>query len=375
MKKFYLIALMILSVSLNLEAAPKDSKYWNDLARYFAGMPIREESPLKPATKHQYYIDHIDYMNKFWEKVSKETVGIVSEWSKDNIPQSILKNPAFYPFSGADLVNLYTMFPKAPYYIMMALEDPGHIPDPMSLKEYELKYGFTAFKNAIETIASMNYFHSQKMYDHMSNKYFTGTLPTLLAFAARLNLSIVDIEQVGLDQKGNVQKMDDKGLIDGIKPKITGNRIAFKGENDYSPRTLLYLKMRLSNKVIDEQTPEGKFFNRLPNFNFMTKSAVYFLHRKGFEDLCAYYLKKSDIIIQDDSGIPYKYFVNDNWDRNLFGVYTTPAKIKDLADTPHQPELTAAYKVKSTPLPFRYGYGVLRAKNNSNLMMMIKKKK
>ena len=375
MKKFYLIALMILSVSMNLESKPADSNYWNDLARYFGGMPIREESPLKPATKQQYYKDHMVYMDQFWEKVSKETVAVIVPWRKENVPQNLSKNPAFYPFSGADLVNFYTMFPNAPYYIMMALEDPGHIPDPLALKDHELKYGFTAFKNAIDTIASMNYFHSRKMYDHMSNRYFTGTLPTILAFAARLNLTINDIEAVGLDSKGNVQKLDDKGMLEGIKPRVTGNRITFKGENDYSPRTLLYLKMRLASSALDEKTPEGKFFNRLPNYNFMTKSAIYLLHRKGFEPLCNYFLEKSEIIIQDDSGIPYKYFVNDNWERKLYGVYTFPTKIMDLDHTPHQPDLTAAYKEKSIPFPFRYGYGVLRAKNNSNLMMMIKKKK
>lgn len=375
MKKFFLLALMIFSVTLTLEAKQPDSKYWNDLARYFAGMPISEDSALKPATNNQAYKEHMAYMDKFWEKVSKQTVSVISDWGKDNIPQKLSKNLAFYPFSGADLVNVYAMYPNAPYYIMIALEDAGHIPNPMSLKENELKFALKEFKNVIETIASMNYFHSKKMYDHMKNRYFTGTLPVILAFAGRLNLAVNNIEPVGIDQKGNIQTLDANGLIDGAKPVVTGNRIAFKDQKDSSVRTILYLKMRPGNSVVDVKTPEGKFFDRLPEFNFMTKSAAYYHHRKGFEDLCRYYLKKSDIIIQDDSGIPYRFFEKEMWTQNLFGVYTIPTKIQDLDHTPHQPDLTAAYKANGKPFPFRYGYGIREKKNLSNLQMMIKNKK
>lgn len=86
-----------------------------------------------------------------------------------------------------------------------------------------------------------------------------------------------------------------------------------------------------------------------------------------------YMQDKSTLIIQDDSGIPYRYFNSEQWSLALYGTYRYPQKLKDLPYPPHQPSLTRAYELKCYPLPFNFGYGVKRGKGKSNLLLAVKK--
>lgn len=65
-------------------------------------------------------------------------------------------------------------------------------------------------------------------------------------------------------------------------------------------------------------------------------------------------LAKSNFIMQDDSGIPYRFFPPEVWSTQLYGSYTAPiALFSEHAEA----DLAEAYtsdKVKK--LPFRIGY-------------------
>jgi hypothetical protein len=79
------------------------------------------------------------------------------------------------------------------------------------------------------------------------------------------------------------------------------------------------------------------------------------------------------MIVQDDSGIPYKYFVDGKWQVQLYGGYK---KVIPLFSSRIQPDMVRAYadttKLTSRYLPFRIGYNV--AVGETNLQVLYKKK-
>jgi len=135
---------------------------------------------------------------------------------------------------------------------------------------------------------------------------------------------------------------------------------------------LTYLRMCLGRDSVNPAIPSGKFFKALPRFGMVTKSAVYLLHAESLADVCNYFLERSDIIIQDDSGIPFRMFDPGKWRISLFGMYTRPPYISDLANPPVQSDLAQAYKNANGSLGFNFGYGVLAGSHKSNLLCAVR---
>jgi hypothetical protein len=86
----------------------------------------------------------------------------------------------------------------------------------------------------------------------------------------------------------------------------------------------------------------------------LLKSASYLPHEGGFSTIRDFLLEQSDIIVEDDSGIEYRYFDPARWQMRLFGDYQAPI---DIFKQYYQPDLSDAYS-RSSPeaLPFGIGY-------------------
>jgi hypothetical protein len=354
----------------------KPDPYYNNLAHFLAGMPVEgdEQNILKKLTLSKAYISHSNAMNKLWEHVQNENISNIAGWRDSQIEDINETGTAFYPCSGADFVNLYSFFPQAGQYIMIALEEPGIIPDPLKLKETEIASGLAAIERCIETIASRNYLLSRIMRSEIPNKYLPGVTPILLIFSARLGLNITGVELVGMTQKGDIETLSAKNAAGVKKHVCRGVRIKFFADGDSSERSIMYFNLSLSGKTLKETTPEGLFFKDKSRFNTLIKSAVYLLHMPEFKNLCTDILSRSSIIIQDDSGIPFRYFGKERWNLNYFGYYKYPQPLITIPNPPYQPDLAERFKNSAQPLAFNFGYGVLAGRNHSNLLLAIKTK-
>jgi hypothetical protein len=73
-------------------------------------------------------------------------------------------------------------------------------------------------------------------------------------------------------------------------------------------------------------------------------------------------LTQSVAVLQDDSGIPYKYFDTAPWHVQLYGDYVRPyGSFRWL----EQKDLKKAYSTPSTkPLDFQIGYGFRKMPSN-----------
>ncbi len=345
---------------------------YNDIARYLAGIPLEQQSPLYPLTQKKIFREHASTMERFWSEVLRENIFNIIPWRNAHLTPYYDYGTAFYPLSGGDFINLYLFYPLAKKYIMVSLEVAGRMPDLLSLKDYELQSGLRSLRNAIGNIAKKNYMMSAVMKHEMKNPFIEGTLPTILVFAARMELDIRRIEQVVLTAKGTIAPAVDMSILKD-EAIATGNRIVFKASPTGPDRELIYLSMRLRHDSFEPVAPGGKFFSDLRDLNVIIKSAFYLLHRASFERFCASLLERTRLLIQDDSGLPYSFFDNSSWNTFLFGHYTHPLALRDMKHPVDQPVLAREFKTRAQPLPFNFGYGTWRIDKKSNLIMAVRK--
>jgi hypothetical protein len=159
----------------------------------------------------------------------------------------------------------------------------------------------------------------------------------------------------------------------GPNKRIYGVRIKIRDNADGADKSIVYLQLRLSNRSVRSSSPEGRFLQRLERFNTVLKAAVYILHEEAYRGVREFILDRSELVLQDDSGIPYKAFAKHEWNERLFGSYTRILPIGGLPNPPQQPLLARRFLDIGEPLPFPYGYGVLWGKGKSNLMLFVKR--
>jgi len=86
------------------------------------------------------------------------------------------------------------------------------------------------------------------------------------------------------------------------------------------------------------------------------------IHQPEFSIIRERVLSESAAVLQDDSGVPYHFFLSPSWRVELFGQYVRPyGSFRWLA----QPDLRNAFLTQNPrPLPFRIGYGFKRIPSN-----------
>jgi hypothetical protein len=86
----------------------------------------------------------------------------------------------------------------------------------------------------------------------------------------------------------------------------------------------------------------------------LLKSASYLLHDPQFTDIRDTILEVTEVLVQDDTGVPYR-FLTRGWNVKLYGQYARP--IADF-NYGYQPDLERAYSAFAPlhPLPFPFGY-------------------
>jgi hypothetical protein len=102
----------------------------------------------------------------------------------------------------------------------------------------------------------------------------------------------------------------------------------------------------------------------------LIKSASYLLHKPYFSTIRNLILSKTSWIVEDDSGIPYRYF-DRAWDVRLYGKYSDPIP---LFKNWKQPDLKEAFSSRKDiqPLGFAIGY---RHPGESDLLVAVRRAK
>ena len=338
----------------------KNAKQLNDIAKFIAAIPLDSSSILYRLTQTPEWGKYSKQSNLSWDKF--EAVGKkYKKFSEEEIafPYDTIST-LFYPFSGPDFLFSNLLFPNVQKMIFIGLESPGSIPT-FSKDEKKLSQKLFLYTKAIEDIMQLSFFRTVDMKVELSSEEIDGVTPILKLFLAHSRKIIDSICFGELDKEGKISFNIKKGK----QPTLVV--IYYHNEGDTTQRTITYLSTNLADPSLKKNKPFVNYLNNIDN-NCITfiKSATYLMHKSYFSIIRNTCLNHSAIIIQDDSGIAFKYFDQNLWDIQLYGVYNKPIK---LFEEFYEPELKDAYeKNKPKPLPFRIGY------NNVSNMLIAKKK-
>jgi len=351
--------------------------YYDDMARYLAGFDLPQQSSMAQLAATPEYAEHKRLMATFWTKVREHNIAPVAAWREASLnlnpngPVCRDDQAAFYPMSGADIINLYTICPRASEYIMIAYETAGDLPHPEHQTSAYYR-GLKAMRHVIQHIAERNFFLSKFLItDLMKNAEVPGIAPVLLAFGSGLGWHIVSMEKIYLAPDGQAQAITDPAL--DFKPR--GIRIWFRTDDDKRLRSLTYIEQFIKSESVAPEYPLAKFLAQKRGAMMMMKAAVYLMHMPKYRAVREFFLTIPDTVVQDDSGFRYVDML-PTFDVSIYGLFSKPYPLKDLKfQTPPQPELRNLYAERKPPkLPFNFGYGTYRTPPESNIIVAHRKK-
>ena len=319
----------------------------DDTAKILAGMQPSADSPLASFTKDGSWQQHAKHFDAAWAALDKRQLSKIKAWSTQYLPPR--KSAVFYMFSGPDFLYADAFYPGADTYVMAALEPVGEIPDLTGMSRGQVEGGIGRIENSLNTVLNYSFFITKKMRGELSGGRFGGTLPILYVFLERSGQTIREVSLVALDADGNVKPANDPALP---KNPSRGAKITFSTGADGKPQTLYYFSTDLSNDGV-KTSGFLKFCDTFGLADSFIKSASYLLHADNFSSIRSYIVDHSDVVVEDDSGVPVRFFKPDEWQLMAFGNYVAPLGI-----FPHtyQPMLHDLYRKRTAALDFGIGY-------------------
>lgn len=336
-------------------------------ARYIAGLPIGDDDSLKRAlSSNASWKSYSESFSKSWNKYDSTRLQVIRNWAQVELDtMAAASDTLFYPFSGPDILNAHVWFPQAKHVVMIGLEPVGTLPD-FTKKEMIDSLGdyFGSVRESMFAILKFSFFRTKAMKTDLRAKELNGTIHLLLLFLARTGNDIVDIQPVNIAYNGKPVYYDsfEKARKDTMVTK--GVELKFVGK-DSIVKSLQYFSVNLSDGGLKYNTGLVAYVKNMKAFNTYLKSASYLMYEKYFSIIRDLILQHSRYVLQDDSGIPFRYF-SSGWDNTLYGRYKGPIGLFRYA---YQADLAAAYQdsTKVKWLPFGTGYKYKLGE--SNLML------
>jgi hypothetical protein len=329
----------------------------NDIARFLAGLPPADDSPLAALSKEKVWQDHAHTFDMSFTS-AEQNINSVRAWSSANVTTA--QPTVFYPFSGPDFIYANAFYPKAKTYVLAGLEPVGTVPDPTALHG-SLAPDLAALRTSLRWLLGRSYFITSQMGSDLRRGRFTGTLSLMYVFLARSGHTIREVTPVKLDETGALQP-DGEG---GRRIPARGVKITFAG-SDGEARTLYYFSTDLSNGGV-ANSKFLEFLHTLAPGDGFVKSASYLLHNRGFTTVREFLLANTRTMIQDDTGIPLSYYDPQKWDLQPFGNYVGPIRV---FRGMYQRKYAELFK-NARPIDFSIGYNW--RPNRSNLLLAVKK--
>lgn len=344
-----------------VENESKRARQLNDIANFIAGLLVDNTSELYSLTQTEEWKTYSAEEKSAWDKF-KGVAEQATAWRSAEVPNAAKPfNTLFYPFGGPDYLFANIFFPNAHNYIMIGLEQPGSVPQFDAAAKKDLKKVLSLYKDAISDVIQLSFFRTNDMKVELTTKAIDGTAPIIMLFLARSGKRLVDVQPMTLDADGKLVYC--KG-----KEKHIAIELQFRNPGDTAVRHIYYLSTNLADPALKDNKPFHNFLKNIDSTSVsFVKSATYLMHKSYFSIIRNTVLNKSTMILQDHSGIAYKFFDQKKWDISLYGTYEKPIKLfKDF----YEPDLFEAFKKNSKPLNYRIGYN-----SKSALLLAVKKQK
>mgnify|MGYP007070986953 CR=1 FL=1 len=349
-----------------LEPVPHD-RYADDLGRFLAGLPSRAGSTLAGLEQEGVWVRHRDELDQAWTSLDRERLPAIRAFQQSELGSSASASasaPLFYPFSGPDSLTVTALFPNAPVYVMVGLEPAGTLPKPKQLERKNLEKYLAAMRSTLASELGSSFFITRQMDRQFRGQVTDGLFLPILELLVRTGHTVLGFRYVRLDDAGQIIER----APDYHAPGRIGNKgveLEFRTDADASVHKLFYFSVNLSDERLQEDPQFLKFVSTLKGSTTFLKATSYMLHHPEFSLIRRAVLDNSAAVLQDDSGIPYRFYEPPTWRVQLYGEYSRPyGSFRWL----EQPDLRNAYlKSAPKPLPFRIGYGY--GKVPSNLLL------
>jgi hypothetical protein len=297
---------------------------------------------------------HKAAMEAQWKPVSAR-ISAIEKWREGEVKlKDVQTRTLLYPFSGPDFLNAWAIYPNHAKYVFLALENPGTLPNIEKMDAKQFDGMLRDVRNAFAEIFQRNYFITSYMGKQLTTPYIRGTVPIMATMMALKGLRIAKIESV--DPFPDLTKAFEEPKAKRPGKILRGAKITFVSAANRS-HELTYYSLDATDKALVHYPDFLELVGRNKPASALVKSASYLLHDNQFSKTRDMILASADILVQDDTGLPYRYLKQANWNIKLFGKYHTPiAPMQwglqtDLRAAFGEPEVAAR-----GPLPFPFGY-------------------
>ena len=344
-----------------LEPVPHD-RYADEVGRFLAGLPARTDSPLARFQDSAAWARHRHELDGAWSRDEGERLPAMRAFQKAELgsrPAAAL--PVFYPFSGPDALTVTVFFPQSPVYVMVGLEPAGTVPGLKQFEKKNLEAYLAETRASLASELDKSFFITRQMDREFRGQVTDGLCLPILELLVRSGHTILGFRYVRLDDSGQVVERPP----DYHAPGRIGNKgmeIEFVTDNDQTVHKLFYFSVNLSDSRLRENRAFLRFLSWFQGSTTFLKATSYMIHKPEFAIIREHVLSDSAAVLQDDSGVPYHFYVSPSWQVQLYGEYVRPyGSFRWL----EQPDLRNAYLTqKPKPLPFRIGYGFSAVPSN-----------
>jgi len=299
-----------------------------------------------------------DWINGRWAYLNRVRLNAMRNWSGGALGDLRRLATVYYPFSGPDILYVDTLFPDSKYLLMAGLEPIGTMPDLAQLQQQGRLPGYLSqIQRSLYTVLAASFFKTKDMKNDFSGQV-DGILPAMAVFLAHQGYRIDSIHYVTLHGDGT--------LTEHAATGASGVEIAYGDSDD--PRIALYFQVDLSNDGIGSNPGYVNLMRRLGAGVTYLKAASYLLYADYFSRIRDAILNDSVGVVEDDSGVPYKYF-DAKWEVTPYGNYTGPiALFKE-----YRQDDLAAFYAKNIPSPLPFGTGYKFVASQSSILVARKR--
>ena len=334
----------------------------NDAARYLAGLPVAPGSPLTALSQDPRWATHARAMNLAFSQLEQRQLSNIRIFRSENIASATQSSRnCVYLFSGPDFLYADAMFGDCSTFVLQGLEPVDPIPDLVTLPQEALFGTLQNIEISLNTLLSFSFFKTKDMRQDFQRAQLKGVLPDIFVFMARTGKQIESVEYISLDKEGKV--------LQGQPGFLRGAKINFIEPASGSKKEMYYFTSDLSDDALKRNPGLLRFCEGLGPVNSLLKAASYLLHSGNFTIVRNFLLQNSLAVLEDDSGIPVRYFAPDKWTLRFFGTYTGPI---DLFKNYNQPDLRQFYEA-SSPKRLTFGFGYRWNNRSSTLFLAVRK--
>lgn len=325
---------------------------WDRASKLISGIPVESTYTLDTG----YVESHASFMNEQFEKIRASRLSPLGQWMKTTVDSSTFysESTVFYPFSGGDFIHMHEIYPHATNYVMMAIEPIGTIPNFKNLNGIQIDSALHESKVLLRDIFFRSYFITKHMQSDISrSRYVRGILPSILWGIVVSGHSILSVESVSINSDGVLLPE----IVEIGSEFNKGVRITFADPDSKHVQTVTYLSCDISDSGFSSSPELRAYISSLGRFKSFVKAASYLMHYSTFSTIRSLLLDQSVFHLQDDTGIPFKFFNSEIFHSELYGHYVTP--VSDFSENLFQPDLAKAYTdtdLFAGTLPFSMGY-------------------